>query len=321
MTTQYLLNDSKHILKHIFLQQGIETVTIDNDCISDIQIQYCIRNTKFNTDNDSIIHIFIDNHPFFNNVSFQSVENNLSNEYKCFFGHLVYTWLYDYIIQNKNIRCKIIFHGLFTIQYYKKYCPVLVSDIELNNFFQVNFKTAFDDNNLNYFSHHPQFITNLWKGRFLNADLKIINKKILLIDDEILNCIQIYNKILPNADALTIDKSNFYDESVIKQKIEQGNYDLIILDLYLTESHLESFESNPINIEKLSGIDYLATHLNNFSGNIIVFTSSNKIWTFKKGNSISEIKHWVVKPNFDYTENRNEELKYYYNQFMYAVEN
>ena len=106
-------------------------------------------------------------------------------------------------------------------------------------------------------------------------------------------------------------KSNYSEfRNILKQKIP--SLDLIIFDLYFTESH-EDYVSNPENIKNISGYEiYRIVKGFDQSIPLMVFSTSNKIWTFKLFNSMGIDGFTSKNPIIDANEI---ELKSFYLDF------
>jgi len=147
--------------------------------------------------------------------------------------------------------------------------------------------------------------------------------KVLVLDDCYSDWKDAFDNIFGNGNHETIPNStkeyfieqrkNNYNEfrNIIKQKIV--SVDLIIFDLYFTESHGEEYHSNPENIKDVSGYEiYRIVKGFDQSVPLMDFSTSNKIWTYKLFNSMG-IDGFSTK-NPGATAN-DEELKSYYVDF------
>lgn len=131
----------------------------------------------------------------------------------------------------------------------------------------------------------------------LKTKLTKENLKVLVLDDCYSDWKDTYDTIFGQGNHETLEnctqtyfieqKENHYTEfrTTIKQKI--ASFDLVIFDLYFTESHGEEYHSNPENIKNVSGYEiYRIVKGFDQSVPLMVFSTSNKIWTFKLFNSM-----------------------------------
>lgn len=171
---------------------------------------------------------------------------------------------------------------------------------------------------------------NLLAGWVLSGCKEILKNKltqgklkVLVLDDCYSDWKDTYDNIFGHDNHETIEnctqkyfidqRRNNYTEfrNTIKQKI--ASFNLIIFDLYFTESHGEEYHSNPENIKSVSGYEiYRIVKGFDQSVPLMVFSTSNKIWTFKLFNSMGIDGFTTKNPSVSAND---EELKSFYVDF------
>ncbi len=232
---------------------------------------------------------------------------------------------------NHSLRFGFVFYSFLSIAQIKDIYPVICPDLEQNNFVQL----PVDTNNFNHFSEYkgiPEEAIHLIRGSYLsNNKMETIlsGKTILIIDDDFEKMETAYQQLFNCSIIGFKQEKNKYTDiestaDAIISMINNEKIDLIISDLYLSETHKE-FESNISNAQSISGVRLHKQFLSKSDKlkhiPLIFLTSSTRIWNYMQLQSIPSFKAWVPKPLIDNIHNNKELLMAHYDNLYFSIKN
>ncbi len=232
---------------------------------------------------------------------------------------------------NHSAKISFVFYSFLSITQIKEISPVICPDLEQNNFVQL----PVDTNNFNHFSEYkdiPEEAIHLIRGSYLsNNKMETIlsGKTILIIDDDFEKMETAYQQLFNCSIIGFKQEKNKYTDiestaDAIISMINNEKIDLIISDLYLSETHKE-FESNISNAQSISGVRLHKQFLSKSDKlkhiPLIFLTSSTRIWNYMQLQSIPNFKAWVPKPLIGNIHNKKELLLANYDNLYFSIKN
>jgi CheY-like chemotaxis protein len=232
---------------------------------------------------------------------------------------------------NHSLRFSFVFYSFLSIAQIKDIYPVICPDLEQNNFVQL----PVDINNFKHFSEYkgmPEEAIHLIRGSYLsNNKMETIlsGKTILIIDDDFEKIETAYQQLFNcSIIGLKQEKNKYTDlestADAIIRMVNSEKIDLIISDLYLSETHKE-FESNISNAQNISGVRLHKQFLSKSDKlkhiPLIFLTSSTRIWNYLQLQSIPSFNAWVPKPLIDNIHNNKELLLAHYDNLYFSIKN
>lgn len=304
----YLLTRNKDILDFFY----------DNDPKSFVQLQYQIEKYNFKAENKYIFHVFLNNKD--DRISKESV--NCATYFR---GIAIYHFLFQHITKKNLTDVAFVFYSFLSLKQIREIYPVILPDLEQNNFIRLP-DIANGLENIQNYPFYPDYAIHLQRGELLcnddNIGSTLQDKTILFIDDEYSDSFgEVYTKLLNCNKIIGIKqaKSEYNDvkktvTSFLKE-INEENIDIIISDLYLSEEHKKVMQ-NRFEAKDLSGFKVLDKLFSQKEGlknvPLIFHTSTTRIWNYKLFQKYDNFKGWIPKPEIQDIHKQQEELKSYY---------